>query len=221
MIVAAAVIGNVRVYLVDRALMWSAGLAIDADGAPDAYAPPGSGLKGRDALPNAGRPGNWWGLATDSGKPDGEPIVQGEDDPCPGFYVSPTALCDPARKRTDPRRYVDSGRVPYLAISPELRALGARMGDVAHVLYRELSCPAIVADAGPRGKIGEGSIALANALGISSSPRHGGVAHGVSTVLFLDSAAGWPRTHEEIARQVAAALVAWGGSARLAEVLNG
>lgn len=219
--VAAAIIGNVKVYVVDRALVWSAGLAIDADGSPDAYTPPGSGLRGRDALANAGRPGNWWGVLTDSGKPDGTPIVQGPDDPCPGFYVSPTALCDPSRKRTDPRRYVDSAKVPYLAIPPELRAIGAKMGDVAHVLYREIGCAAIVADAGPRGKIGEGSIALANALGIPSSPRHGGVAHGVSTVLFLDSASGWPRAHEEIAQQTAEALAAWSGAGRIAEVLNG
>jgi hypothetical protein len=33
-------------------------------------------------------PGNWWALVTRNGRP----IVQGADDPAPGFYVSTTTL---------------------------------------------------------------------------------------------------------------------------------
>lgn len=201
---AAITIAAVPVYLDRGALRWTAGLAIDADGAPDAYAPPGSGLEPRDALANAGRPGNWWGIVTDTGRPDGTPLIQTSQDPAPGFYISTTSLIDWSRPRRDPRRYVDSSRVPYLAIPPEVLRLGIKLGDVAHVAYRNFTSPAVVADVGPRGKIGEGSIALAHALGLDPSPRHGGTAAGVECVVFCGSTRSWPRTLDDIAAQVAA-----------------
>jgi hypothetical protein len=46
-------------------------LAIDCDGHPQAYHPDGS-PPGVDYLANAGSPGNWWGIATDS---DDDPYV--------------------------------------------------------------------------------------------------------------------------------------------------
>lgn len=59
-----------------------AGLAVDADGAFRAYHP--TSHLGLDALVNAGHPGHWWALATDTGKTSGHPVVQGRGDPAPG-----------------------------------------------------------------------------------------------------------------------------------------
>lgn len=177
------------------ALVYTAGLAIDADGSPHAYHPISS--RGLDRLANAGQPGNWYGVVT----VDGTPVIQGPDDPAPGFYVSPTALVDHARKQTDPRRYVDSETVPYVSVPRELREQGVKLGDVCMVLVKDLKCAALVADVGPRGKYGEGSIALANALGIPSSPRKGGCSTGFTYVVFPGSTQGWPRSQEDIVKQ--------------------
>ena len=185
-------IGGVPIYRDSERLSYVAGLAIDADGAPTAYAPSGAGLAPLDHLANAGKPGNWWGVAVG---PDGEPVIQGPTDPAPGYYVSTTALADPMRKRTDPRRYVDSSTVAYVAVPKELLALGVKMGQSARVSYHGRTAGAIVADVGPRGKIGEGSIALARQLGIDPSPRTGGVQSGVGVVIDLTSPAGWSGFH--------------------------
>ena len=60
------------------------GMTIDADGAPNAYNPDNTGL---DDLANAD--------TQDIGEPsltdhDGNPYIQGSDDPFPGYYVSTT-----------------------------------------------------------------------------------------------------------------------------------
>jgi hypothetical protein len=201
----------VDVYQEDTLIQWTGGLRIDADGAPNAYAPPNSGLHGLDALGNAGHgpkpdgtPANWWGICTKSGKPDGAPVIQGPDDPAPGYYVSPTALCDKGYQEGDPRRYVDSTQIPYISIPKELRQMGVRQGDVAYVEYNGVGTAAIVADSGPAGKLGEGSIALAVALGINSSPRIGGASSGVTTQVWVGSGKGWPRAWADVEAQVAA-----------------
>jgi len=56
----------------DTAFFWTSGVQVDADGAPNAYNANNTGI---DYLGNAGSPGNWWGIATDS---KGTPYVQGE-----------------------------------------------------------------------------------------------------------------------------------------------
>jgi hypothetical protein len=64
----------------ENLLVMEAGMSIDADGAPHAYSPtPGDGL---DALEHAGSPEHWDGIATTE---DGEPILQGPEDPAPGY----------------------------------------------------------------------------------------------------------------------------------------
>lgn len=200
-------VGNVEIYRDDRSLYWTSGLAVDADGAPDAYAPPGP-LVARDFLRNAGTPGNWYGIVTRTGKPDGEPIIQGPQDPCPGYYVSQTALGDPSRPAGDPRRYVDSAKIPYISVPPELLHQhltdGVHLGDVAQISYNGLVCSAIVAEVGPHGKIGEGSIALARAFNLNASPKNGGVGSGVEYRVFCGSTQGWPRTLDSINAQVIA-----------------
>ena len=74
------------------AFFYESGLMIDADGAYHAYHP--DNKSGRDYLGNAGRPGNWWALVTDNGKPSGNPVIQSKSDPAPGFYVTSTTLQD-------------------------------------------------------------------------------------------------------------------------------
>lgn len=157
------------------------GLNIDADGSPHAYHPPTPDAPhgcppGLDDLRNAGSPGDWWALVLGA---DRQPIIQGAGDPAPGYYISTTALCDPSQPKASPRCYVDSERVPYIVLPPDiLRATGMRLGDLASVVNRknEKIVHAVFGDIGPSGQIGEGSIALAAGLGLPSSPLHGGTA---------------------------------------------
>ena len=67
----------------DGSVTYTGEFTNDADGDPRAYHPKGS-PPGLDYLANAGHPGNWWALATDNGKPNGRPIIQGPNDPAPG-----------------------------------------------------------------------------------------------------------------------------------------
>jgi hypothetical protein len=200
----------------ETAFFFAAPMAINADGAPKAYHPDGS-PPGLDWLANAGSPGNWWGIATDD---DGTPFVQRARDPAPGFYVSTTALVHPKRATRDPRRYVNSSRVPFVVL-PRAKVIPkakARLGDLAAVLNTKngKSSFAIVADIGPDTKIGEGSIALARALGIPHSPRTGGVGSAtIAYVIFPASGNGRPRSVKDIKTLGAEALAEWGGLPRL------
>jgi hypothetical protein len=190
-------IGDVEVFQLGDVLVFESGLMIDADGAPNAYHPAGQGL---DALANAGKPGNWWGVVTDDGTAKGTPVVQQAGDPFPGFYVSATSLEDPTYARTDPRRYVWSTKVPYVVLPPQLLK-HARLGDFAMVEGGGKRVFALVADTGPKDKLGEGSIALADALGIPSSPRAGGAKAGLRYVVFGKSGNRRPRPMEELERE--------------------
>ena len=213
---AVATVGRVTVWrdAGKTALLFAGGLAIDADGAPDAYHPDD---RGTDHLANAGKPGNWWGLATENG----QPVVQGPDDPKPGYYVSTTALVDPSKPARSPSRYVDSSRIPYLALPPAVLssrlAGGARLGDFAAVVNTATGrvAFALIADVGPKDKIGEGSIALADALGVSSSPKRGGASRGIAVAVFPGSGNGRPRSLEEVRAEGARLLAGFGGAGRV------
>ena len=164
-----------------------------ADGAPhNAYNAANTGL---DDLSNAGEPGNWGGVIQDD---DGNPYVQGANDPFPGFYVSCTALSDRRKGRTDPTRYVDASKIPYVVLPGGLaRQAGARLGDLAIVfnLRNGKSSYAIFADIGT---MGEGSVALARNLEIDEDARNGGAARGIRYVVFPGSGNGQPRALDEI-----------------------
>lgn len=198
------------------AFFYKAGLAIDADGAFRAYNP--DDRLGLDSLNHAGHEGNWWALVTENEKSSGRPVLQLNSDPAPGFYVSTTALYDPDNPNPrDPRRYVDASTVPYVVLHP--KALNfARLGDFATVvnLQNGRISAAIVADvSAPNLPIGEGSIALARALGIDANPRTGGKDGDVAYLVYPHSGNRRPRELADIVVSAKRLFDAWGGLDRL------
>jgi hypothetical protein len=178
--------------LLNNTFFFTAGMTIDADGAPNAYHPDDTGI---DELANAGRPGHWNGIITDR---HGIPLVQQEADPFPGYYISCTSLADKTKEFNDTSRYVDATRIPYVALPEEIaESGGAQLGDFAFVinLRNGKSSFAIYADIGT---LGEGSVALAERLGISPNARHGGESDGVLYIFFPGSGNMKPRTIDEI-----------------------
>lgn len=191
------------------AFFYESGMSIDADGAPNAYHPDNTGL---DDLANAGTPGRWEGLAKDA---DGDPIIQGPNDPYPGYYVSATALADRSKPFNDPTRYVDASKIPFIVLPGGMaRQLGTRPGDFAVAFNQRngKSSYAIFGDLGPYDRIGEGSMALAENLGIRSDARNGGARRGILYLVFPGSGNGRPRTIEEINAEGQKLLQEWEAS---------
>lgn len=199
-----------------KAFFYESGLAIDADGAYRAYHP--NEKRGLDSLAHAGHEGNWWALVTDNGKPNGHPVVQRKSDPAPGYYVSMTALYDPNNPNPrDPHKYVDALKIPYVVLHPNGLKY-ARLGDLATVVNLQngrISAALVADESAPELPVGEGSIALARALGIDSSPRSGGKDRGVVYIIYPGSGNGKPRRRDEIARMSKRLFEAWGGSDKL------
>jgi hypothetical protein len=194
----------------DSAFFYESGMMIDADGGYHAYHP--DNKSGLDYLSNAGKPGNWWALVTDNGKPSGNPVIQTASDPAPGFYISTTSLEDSSIDPEDPRRYVDAESINFFVLPGKL-GLGAKLGDFGVVIQPDQSDYdyAVYADVGPANKIGEASIALADALGIPSSPKSGGIGHGIIYIVFRGSEQGWPLSQAEIDQYGATLFAKWGG----------
>lgn len=163
----------------------AAGMMIDADGANGqtggvpVYAPRGFTPVPLDFLANAGGPGNWFGVVTDTGKKDGKPVKQTATGPAPGAFVSATSYRFPERARIDPLAYVDAASVPYIVLPGHWRAqaIGVVLGCKATV--KDIKTGKIleasgVLDFGPKAKLGEASIACAKFFGVPPSPKHGG-----------------------------------------------
>src|SRR5262249_59303205 len=118
-----------------------------------------------------------------------------------------TTLEDWSKNATDPGRYVDSEKIPFIVLPGSIaRMAGARVGDFAMVrnLRNGRSSAAIFADMGP--DLGEGSIALARVLGINPHPRRGGTYRGVLYLVFPHSGNRRPRPLDEM-NNIAADLV--------------
>lgn len=212
-------VGRVAVRRVVGGLpfFFTSGMTIDADGAPKAYHR--DDARALDFLANAGHPGDWWGIVTDR---RGNPVVQSSSDPAPGYYVSTTSLADRRKRPTDPRRYVDSESVSFVALPEAVLEKGrARVGDLATVWNRRNNrvSHAIVADVGPPDHIGEGSIALARALAIPRDPKRGGQASDVVYLVFPRSGNRRPRAPAEINAVTVELLRAWGGVERLGRLV--
>jgi hypothetical protein len=218
--------GYARLYELDSTLhggiesvIARSGMDIDADGAwgpPGSYAPPGSGLTPLDILSDGGWPHSWYGGPTDGA---GKWVVQGPHDPAPGYIVSGTSWKNPDNTVPDKsqRKYVDALTVPYW-----VRPLGQswiQNGQVGIAMYKEKVEPFVVADAGPPSHYGEGSIALANKLGVPPSATHGGVSAGVFSLIFTDARIKWGdwSNIDVLSHEV---FTKWGGLDKLQNVIG-
>ena len=145
---------------------------VDVDGAPNAYGPPDKEtldvLLDAHYLNRADEP--IVGYLTDD---HGRPILQGPNDPFPGYYISQTAFSDiQNQNERDPRRYVDARNINYVVRGNRARRRGVKVGDFAAVYSERThkSVFAIVGDTGnPTGD--EGSLHVLQDLGY---PFHDG-----------------------------------------------
>ena len=88
---------------------------------------------------------------------------------------------------------VNAKEVPYFVLPlRQYQQFGIHKGDIAAVRYNGKVEFAVFADVGPPQNLGEGSMALAQALGINDSPTRGGVQHGVEYIIFPRSGDGTP-----------------------------
>ncbi len=184
--------GNRIIEQDDHSITFLTGATLDGDGAngqfghPPCYAPKSFRGATLDVLGNAGKPGNWYGVLTDTNDSRGIPLVQDKDDPCLGAYISTTSLhlLDKEGKRlpnSSPFKYVDSATVPFVVVPPIIiqEAGGIVLGCRCVVTNTASGqkTEAVVADVGPRNRLGEMSVACARALGLplgGAHPANGG-----------------------------------------------
>lgn len=105
---------------------------------------------------------------------------------------------------------VDSNAVPFVVI-PGGWNRGIALGDVCHVEFGGNLVAAIVADIGPRRKIGEGSIALHRLLGFERVKAGRiidvGIESGVRTLFYPGTGSGVCLTNDEIVQRAGRAWV--------------
>ncbi|MFC8995970.1 glycoside hydrolase family 75 protein [Streptomyces rochei] len=111
---------------------------------------------------------------------------------------------DRCNSRTDPHftpataytqsdgRALDAERLPYVVVPEpgeiwDHRADDVHGGSVAALVHGDRVRYAVVGDIGPRDLIGEASYAAAESLGIPADPQGGGVASGVTYIVFKGS----------------------------------
>jgi hypothetical protein len=151
---------------------------VDVDGAPNAYGPPGK--RTLDVLINAHylehADQKIVGYLVDNKQ---RPILQGPEDPFPGYYISQTAFTDVSNpNERDPRGYVDARKINYVVRGDEARRRGVKVGDFVAVYSQKThkAVFAIVGDTGnPSGD--EGSLHLLQELGY---PFHDGISDSVT-----------------------------------------
>lgn len=205
---------NLPVLNADGGILFTAGMTIDADGAPNAYGPRNRGL---DYTANARGKDGWAALVTNR---YGRPVIQ-KTGPYRGYYVSTTSLHHSnVSDSRSPKKYIDATRILYIALPADFAAAyGISLGDLALVVNQAngRSAYAIFADVGPKGRIGEGSIALAEALRIPANPRHDSLEEGVTYLIFPGSAAHVADhiTARHIKTLAARQYHRWGGTERL------
>jgi hypothetical protein len=175
---------DLTVFSTDGGVLFTAGMTIDADGAPNAYAPHNRGL---DYTANARGAHGWVALVTNE---NGQPVLQ-KNGQYRGYYVSTTSLQQGnISDLRSPKKYIDATKIPYIALPQDFaRTFDIYLGDLVVVVNRanRRSAYAIYADVGPGGRIGEGSVALAESLGIPANPRHDSVADGIIYLVFPGS----------------------------------
>jgi hypothetical protein len=107
-------------------------------------------------------------------------VICGSDREPREFPGKLIASCTWYRRRgyaaDDPEAYVDAQTVPYIVVPPLVvqKTAGTVRGCKSRVTWKGKSVDCVVADLSSADKIGEMSIAAAEALGINANPRHGG-----------------------------------------------
>ncbi|MGF6513014.1 hypothetical protein ABH912_000480 [Pseudomonas sp. BT76 TE3572] len=166
----------------DLRVFYTADADIDADGANGqngALAAYMIGDQGSDYLENGGMyEKNGKVYCTEQGNDD---IAILDDDGHPRIYAGGIVGCktsyrDPAKSESDLSAYVDAATVPYIVVPKQVvrNTQGIVLGCLARASYKGKSVDCVVADTSSEKKVGELSIAAAEALGIKSSPRNGG-----------------------------------------------
>jgi len=140
-------------------------MAIDVDGAPNAYGPKGKPTLDFELNAHEGArlSGKVVGYITENGKP----VLQGASDPYPGYYISTSGFVDQQNHNlNDPRRYVDASKINYVVLGRFAKQNHVALGDLVAVYSAKTkkSVYAIVGDSG-NSSGGEGSLALLQALG--------------------------------------------------------
>jgi hypothetical protein len=161
-------------------------MEIDVDGAPNAYGPPG--MKTLDDLINAHyrerSENSIVGYLLEGNDPN-KPIIQGPQDPYPGYYVSTTAFADRAIKNEkDPLKYLDATKINYVVLGTKAQRLGARVGDFVTVysIRNKRAVYGLVGDSGnPTGE--EGSLHLLQDLGYNFQDGREGSVEGEDIVV--------------------------------------
>jgi hypothetical protein len=150
-------------------------MAIDLDGAPNAYGPPDTHPLYNELNAHDKKTGEIAGYLTKSDRRT--PVLQGPNDPFPGYYVSTTKFVDKSNpKKSDPRKYVDASKINYVVWGKFAIANGAMPGDFVAVYSKKTgkSVFGIIGDSGnPSGA--EGSMALLKALNYPVKNKNSGV----------------------------------------------
>jgi hypothetical protein len=140
---------------------------LDFDGSPRAYNPTNTGIE------ENGNAKNSVGEFSESVIlfKNKKPYLQKAIDPFPSFFISLTSLKLQNFPDTSTQRYVDSEKIPYFVLpGKKLEVAGIEMGDIGLIFNTKTnkSTFAIFADSGPSSIIGEGSLALAKAIGVNT-----------------------------------------------------
>lgn len=188
-----AEIGAVQIFRDTNAnaIAFTSQMQVNTDGAPDSYHPNNIGIthicNGVSVGPHCTWKANclaefnqakaegfrgptricFFAMASD---PNGLPVIQDNGDPQPGYFVSTTALKQPGEKVRTPRAQLDSNTVPFAVIPGHWQATrrpGPRLGDFGFAYRRSTDKLAffVIGDIGPKKKLGEGSVALHQAMG--------------------------------------------------------
>ena len=119
-------------------------------------------------------------------------------------HIDPYGQSRTSLRHTDGRAVNAETTHYYVLPMGKYKQYGVKLGDIAAVRYGDNVQFAVFADVGPKAKLGEGSMALANALGIDNNPRTGGTHRPqVEYIVFPRSGDGTPMhnsAHEDLGK---------------------